>query len=133
SNPQLTVNPDGTYSFTTDEPGIYTYDVPVNVPGHPGLTEKLVITVTDPSSDNNPPVLNNDNSTTPYETAVTHNVLVNDQPGNGGGILDPSSLVVVSGPSNGLVDVDPISGELTYTPDDEFVGIDEVVYEVCES
>src|SRR5690606_28151646 len=85
STPVLTVNPDGSYTFTTDVAGIYEYDVPVHVPGHASTTERLVITVTDPMSNTNPPVLNNDNSTTPYETAVTHNVLSNDQAGNGGG------------------------------------------------
>lgn len=56
---------------------------------------------------------------------VTGNVLVNDTPNNG-------SVTVVSGPSNGTGSIDA-AGNITYTPNEGFVGTDQFVYELCNT
>ncbi|MCF2970115.1 cadherin-like domain-containing protein, partial [Synechococcus sp. Nb3U1] len=36
-------------------------------------------------------------------------------------------------PSNGTVSVNPLTGEITYTPNPSFTGTDTFVYEVCDN
>ena len=95
----VTMNPDGTYVFTGDVPGVYVYDVQVCAPGAtpPCGSETLTITVTAPLSNANPPVANTDIATTPQGVPVTLNTLSNDNAGNAGGTLDPSSVAIVPG------------------------------------
>ena len=49
------------------------------------------------------------------------------------GTLDPASVTVISGPSNGGTSVNPVTGEVTYTPNLGFTGTDVFVYEVCDN
>ena len=49
------------------------------------------------------------------------------------GTVDPTSVTVVASPSDGLVSVDPVTGEITYTPDVDFGGTDSFAYEVCDT
>src|SRR5690606_22733391 len=126
------MDPDGSYTFETDKPGIYEFEIPVCVPGAviPCPTETLIITVTDPAATNNPPILVNDNSVTLINTAVTNNVLVNDRPGNTGGTLGTPSII--ASPAHGTVTIGT-GGNMTYTPVPNYVGTDRVEYRVCES
>ena len=71
SNPSTSlpsVNGDGSYTFSTITPGVYSFDVPVCVPGGvtPCPTTSLTITVTDPALGNNPPVAKTDIATTAF-------------------------------------------------------------------
>ena len=59
----------------------------------------------------------------------TIDVLGNDTDVEGG--LDPSTVTIDSGPSNGSVTVNP-DGSIDYTPDANFSGIDSFTYEVCD-
>ena len=45
--------------------------------------------------------------------------------------LDPSSVTVTSGPSNGSTSVN-VDGSIDYTPDPDFFGSDSFTYEVCD-
>src|SRR5690606_10921661 len=130
SNSVPTVNSDGTYTFTTNTPGVYEFDVPVNVPGYPSTTEKLTITVTNPALGNNPPVALDDYSVTAYERPINYLVTTNDGPGNTGGTL--GAPTVMSGPTHGNIVVET-DGTWTYTPDNGYSGTDEVTYQVCET
>ncbi|MFC1640766.1 Ig-like domain-containing protein [Patescibacteria group bacterium] len=76
-----------------------------------------------------PPDAEDDSSETDHNTPVTIDVLVNDVFNLGD--LDPSTVTVISGPSNGTTDVNPNTGEITYTPAEGFCGIDTFEYEVC--
>ncbi len=129
-----TMNPDGTYTFVTPVAGVYEFLVPVCPPGvvMPGCPESLLtITVLDESA-NNPPVANTDIASTESGTPVTLSTLDNDAAGSIDDELDPSSVSVVDSPSNGTVTVDPLTGDITYTPDPSFVGTDTLEYEVCD-
>ena len=128
------INANGTYSFTSAVPGVFQFDVPVCAPAAvpPCPNVLLTITVLDNTIINNPPVANIDIATTNENTAVTLNTLANDQPGNLGGVLNPSSVVINSGPSNGIAVINPATGAVTYTPATGFTGQDTLYYTVCD-
>ena len=131
----LTLNLDGTYSFSASVPGVYLYTYDVCAPGAtpPCPTETLQITVVDPNSSTNPPIANPDVANTLENTPVIIDVLENDEPGNAGGSLDPSSVSVTSGPTNGGTSINTTTGEITYTPNASFTGLDTFTYEVDDT
>lgn len=79
---------------------------------------------------NGPPVANNDAASTNEDTAVGINVLANDSDPNNN--IDPSSVSVISGPTNGSTSVNTTTGVVTYTPANNFNGADAFTYEVCD-
>lgn len=135
SNPTggtLTLNPDGTYTFTGTSVGVYTYDIPVCVPDVPCTSVPLVITVTDPKILTNPPVANTDIAAITGAPAnpgsVTIKVKANDGSGNKGGTLgDP----VPTTPAHGTVSV--VGGDVVYTPAAGYYGPDMFTYTICET
>ena len=78
----ITVNPDGTYSFTATTAGTYTYTIPVCAPGQTTNcpTQTLVITVV---SSNTAPVAIPDSKTVAEGTPATGTVLTNDTDADG--------------------------------------------------
>ncbi|AUD02481.1 beta strand repeat-containing protein [Spirosoma pollinicola] len=135
SSPTLTVNTDGTYTFSSTTPGVYVYNVPVCAPAPPTYctTQTLTITVLDPAVTNNPPVANPDFVTTTGNptsaTAITINVRANDGPGNPGGTL--GTPTIATGPAHGTASI--VNGNLVYTPTAGYYGTDLVTYQVCET
>ncbi len=77
------------------------------------------------------PLAVNDTASTPANTPVLIPVLANDI--DCGNNLNPSTVIVVFPPSNGTATVDPVTGDITYTPDNMFTGNDQFVYQVCDS
>ena len=71
-------------------------------------------------------VANDDEATTLENTAVTIDVLANDE----GVDQETSSLSILSAPSNGSAAIQS-GGDITYTPASGFIGEDEFEYEVC--
>ena len=130
----ITVSTNGTYSFTATLPGKYIYYVPTCAPGQISncpLTT-LEITVLDPTVTNNKPIANNDVVITPINTATSVNILSNDKSGNSGISLNPSSVTVPVQPAHGSVVVNG-DGTLTYSPSNNYVGTDSVLYTVCDN
>ncbi len=83
---------------------------------------------------NLPPVAQDDDFTTPFETAISRNVITN----NGNGVdFDPESEPItvtttpVSGPSNGNVTL-AADGSFTYTPANGFFGTDSFEYQITD-
>jgi gliding motility-associated-like protein len=130
----ITVNTDGSYTFTATTPGKYTYYIPVCAAGQTTgcPLSPLEITVLDPLAVTDKPVANNDIATTKSGTATTVNILANDAVGNSGGTLNTSSVSITSAPKNGVAVVNS-DGTITYTPAAGFVGTDSVVYNVCDN
>ncbi len=79
---------------------------------------------------NDPPVANDDAATTGEDTPVTIDVTANDTDIDG--VVDPTTVTIITGPANGALSVDPLTGEVTYTPDFDFNGTDSFTYEVCD-
>jgi CshA-type fibril repeat protein len=88
------------------------------------------------------PVATDNETTTPFNTAVTFNVLADDT-SNSGVALDPSlvrlldadnnAVTQVSVPGEGVFTVDAATGAITFTPVDGFTGISTVNYRVTDS
>ncbi|HPR31571.1 MAG TPA: Ig-like domain-containing protein, partial [Prolixibacteraceae bacterium] len=49
------------------------------------------------------------------------------------GMLDSSSVIIVSSTGNGSFTLDPVSGRVEYTPDDCYFGLDSLVYVVSNT
>ena len=59
--------------------------------------------------------------------------VTNDQASNGGAILDPASIQVITQPTSGSVSVNPSTGVITYTPNTGFTGVDTYKYLICDN
>ena len=73
-----------------------------------------------------PPVAGDDGMTTPWNTAVTVNVLANDSDANG----DPLTIASVTQGQYGSVSIG--SGSVTYTPATGYVGPDSFTYTISD-
>jgi hypothetical protein len=94
--------------------------------------ESFSLTTVAPSSFNTAPVANDDGSAvvpidTPEDTAVVVDVTANDTDADG--TIDPTT-VTAGVASNGNLSVNPVTGEVTYTPNLNFVGTDSFTYTV---
>ena len=72
------------------------------------------------------PIANDDNAFADFNTAVTINILGNDQTPNA-----LTSMTVTSGPDNGITLVNGLN-DITYTPNQDFCGTDGFIYEICD-
>ncbi|MCG9911082.1 MAG: HYR domain-containing protein [Flavobacteriales bacterium] len=79
---------------------------------------------------NDPPIAVDDNATTDNLTPVIINVPSNDFDIDG--IIDLTTVTIVTPPSQGSVSVDPITGEITYTPNGSACTSDSFVYSICD-
>ncbi len=130
----ISVNSDGTYSFSANTIGVYTYEIPVCVPpyttGCP--TSLLTIYVLDYLLPDRQPVANIDIGTTLINTAITLHSLENDRCVVVTGCsLDSTSVTLIDPPSNGAAIVNAINGNITYTPSNGYIGKDTLKYQVC--
>ncbi len=137
----LNLNPDGTYSFTATAAGIYNYEIEVCSPVEVNLltsgedfactSSVLTITVVDPASPANGPLANTDLGITLVNQPIVLNSLANDDPFLFGMQVDPSTLEEVIPPMNGTISIDPVTGNVTYTPNAGFTGVDFWYCRVC--
>lgn len=81
-----------------------------------------------------PPVAVDDFDTTFVNVPVEIDILDNDYSTDFEGDIDPATVDTTGllPPSNGSLDIDPVTGEITYTPDDGFFGTDTFEYLVCD-
>jgi hypothetical protein len=75
-----------------------------------------------------PPVARPDGTSTNKNTAVTINVLSNDSDPDG--TIDPTTVTIVDDATYGIVEVNPITGLVTYTPVGDYIGFDSFTYQV---
>ncbi|MCF8409393.1 MAG: tandem-95 repeat protein, partial [Crocinitomicaceae bacterium] len=134
SNGSITINTDGTYSYTPNAGfnGQDTIIVSVCDNGLPlpaiCVNDTLIITVTPV---NDAPNATADNITTNENITVTINVTNNDNDSDGN--IDESSLTITDQPTNGSVTVNPTTGQITYTPNSGFTGTDTLIYQICDN
>jgi hypothetical protein len=133
SNPVITMLPDGTYTFVSDIPGVYTYNIPVCI--SPIVvscpTSLLTITVLEPANPLKTPIANTDFGTTKKNTPITLNTLANDGCSfTTGCSLNPGSVLITIVPKRGNAVVGA-GGNITYTPNAGLLGKDTLTYLVC--
>lgn len=80
------------------------------------------------SNENIPPVALDDSTNTNENVPITIDVLANDSDPDGNLVL--SSVEVANIPDNGITEVDTISGNIIYTPNSGYAGIDTFGYTV---
>ena len=83
------------------------------------------LTVTDV---NDAPVAAVDSASVTEDGSVDINVVANDTDLDG--TIDPTSVVITTGPSNGTVSVNAVTGVVTYTPNANYFGPDSFSYTV---
>jgi large repetitive protein len=124
-NGQLTVNPDGTITFTPSPNFSGTTTVTYIISDGNGGTSTATITLT-VTEVNDPPVAVNDNVSTREDFPVTIPVLLNDSDADN----DPLRVTqAVAG--NGIVTINP-NGTITYTPNPDFNGVDIITYTITD-
>jgi len=79
---------------------------------------------------NEPPLVVDDVITTDEDTPVVFSPLDNDSDHDGW--IDLSTFQVLSGPANGSISVEPVSAEITYTPNLNWFGDDLITYSVSD-
>ena len=77
------------------------------------------------------PIANSDTGTTIENVFTIINVLANDTDVDG--TIDPTTVIVVAQPTNGMTSVNPTTGAITYTPDLGFKGVDTFYYVVSDN
>ncbi|MBP6271501.1 MAG: tandem-95 repeat protein, partial [Fluviicola sp.] len=130
----IVINPNGTFTYTptanyngTDTVVVSICDGGLPLPAS-CVNDTIFITV---SKTNDAPNAVNDNVSTNEDTPVAISVISNDVDLDG--ILNPSTVHVVSTPTHGFTSVNSITGEITYTPNTDFIGTDNFTYQVCDN
>jgi len=93
-----------------------------------GATAPQLVVTTIGGSTNIAPVANDDSATTAANTSVIVAVTNNDIDADG--TLDKTTVTVGVQPNAGNVQVDPVSGDITYSPNVGFSGIDTFTYSI---
>ena len=124
-NGQVSINPDGTITFTPganfNGPTTVTYTISDGKGGTSTATVTLTVAAV-----NDVPVANPSAATTSEDTAVTLTPLANDSDADG----DPLTVTAATA-ANGTVTINP-DGTLRYTPNANFNGADTVTYTVSD-
>ncbi len=115
SHGSATVNPaTGAITYTHNGDGASADSIAYTVDDNDGNTSNVAgVSITIGIPDNDPPVAVNDSAVFSPGVAVVVNVLANDSDSDGS--LDPSSLVIVTPPSQGTASVDTGAGTIIYT------------------
>jgi large repetitive protein len=137
-NGGVVLNPDGTFTYTPTNGfvGQDTFSYRVCDNGTPSLcdTAMVVVTVGVPKNGGNntvnlAPNAQDDSQNTLRNTPVIVNVKGNDSDPNGHPLGTPS---IITSPANGSVAVNA-DGTITYTPNNNYVGPDQLRYSVCDN
>ncbi|MBK9732545.1 MAG: tandem-95 repeat protein [Chitinophagaceae bacterium] len=125
----VTMNPDGSFTFTPDAGYVGTDQFTYQVCDVDGDCSTAVANITIDNVDEQP-VAVNDVNTTNEDTPVPGNASTNDTPsGDGGNVW--TLIGVDGGAANGTVTMNP-DGSYVYTPDPNYNGTDVFNYQVCD-
>lgn len=135
NNGTLILNSDGTFIYTPnisfEGTDTFTYAICDN--GMPSKCDTAMAVIQMIANDNyynDPPIAIDDYVTTDNSNRVSGNFITNDYD------LDTDSFTFnpapIVGPSNGSIVINS-DGTFTYTPNPDFVGTDQVVYEICDT
>ena len=101
------------------------------MPGGCGGTSAPAVVTLTIASVNDAPVAADDAATVVEDSSGVIDVLANDTDVDG--TLDPSTVLILTSPSNGSVSIDVTTGAVTYTPPPDFFGSDSFTYTVADN
>jgi len=119
---EITYEPDDDFDGTDS----FTYQICDSLNACDVATVEVNVTPVD-----DPPIANDDSTSTPEDTPVVVDVPSNDFDVDGN--LDLTTVTIVSQPSDGIVRIDPLTGKITYDPDPNFNGTDTFSYQICDT
>jgi hypothetical protein len=125
ANGTVTINPDGTLTYTPSPDFNGTDTISYTISDGQGGTSSATVTVTVGAA-NDPPIALPDSVTTAEDVPVTLPLLANDSDPEG----DPLTLTSATAP-NGIVTINP-DGTITYTPNANFSGTDTITYVISD-
>ncbi|MBI9057797.1 MAG: tandem-95 repeat protein [Labilibaculum sp.] len=130
SNGTLTLNADGTFTYMPNSEyfGTDNFSYQITDGNGDAVTANVTINVT--FINDGAPVAVNDNTSTNEDTAVTIDVLANDSDVDGNQTIDKASVLIKTGPSNGTLSQNFVTGEVTYTPNNNYTGADSFTYTI---
>ena len=133
ANGTVVLNADGTITYTPDPDfnGVDTFTYTVCDDGAPQECATATVTVT-VAAVNDAPVANDDANSTDEDVPVTTDLVVNDSDVEDG-TVDPASVAIVTGPTDGTITAINADGTVEYTPDADFFGTDTFTYTVLDS
>jgi hypothetical protein len=133
SDGTLNLNGDGTFSYTPNSEFFgddhFTYQITDG--NGDAVTANVTITVL--FNNDAAPVAVNDNTSTNEDTAVVIDVLANDSDIDGNQTIDKASVLIKSNPSNGSLNQNFVTGEVTYTPNSNYTGSDSFTYTIQDN
>ena len=121
---------------------IYSLDYNAIVPSGPftGVVYSIhlegIISQQQPT--NSAPIAIDDSDTVDRKTAgrpyvsKTIDIVENDTDADGNGDIDRTTVAVQTNAINGATNIDPVTGNVTYTPNDDYVGPDSFTYTVMD-
>ncbi|MFH2091854.1 MAG: Ig-like domain-containing protein [Pseudomonadota bacterium] len=127
-------------SFLLNPNGSFCYTPATNYYGSDSFTYKVSDGIVDSSTQqvtiiiqdrNDSPVSGDDSVATEKETPIIVNILGNDTDIDGTVLAD--TVLIVRAPYHGSVDVDPVTGKVTYTPFAGYHGSDSFMYTVQDN
>ena len=122
SNGTVVNNGDGSITYTPNQDYVGEDEFTYQICNLDGLCDTAIVSITVTPVNDAPVAADDPGVTTPEDTEVRIDVAANDTDVDGN--LDPTTVEVVSGPSNGTV-VNNGDGTITYTPNQDYVGEDE--------
>lgn len=133
SSGTLTVNANGTFSYMPNSEFFGTDGFTYEITDGNGDAVQASANITVVFNNDAAPVAVDDNTSTNEDTAVTIDVLANDSDIDGNQTIDKASVLIKSGPSNGSLSQNFVTGEVTYTPDNNYTGSDSFTYTIQDN
>lgn len=130
----VSLDSDGSYTYTpvTGYSGvdIFYYEICDNGTPQECTITSTTIEILAPSTENVPPVGNNDVGATQINTTLNGTLLSNDFDPNNGVLFINTTPVTTA--DNGTVTISP-DGSYVYIPNPEFTGVDQFTYLICDN
>ncbi len=128
TNGTVNLNPNGSFSYTPNSgfSGVDSFTYTAN----DGESNSNVATVTidvEPRP-NTPPVADNDNYTTGFQSPLIVDAVSSVLNGDSDAEGDAISAILVSSPANGSLDYFKADGSFSYIPNSQFFGVDSFIY-----
>lgn len=133
SHGSLSLNADGTFTYMPNSEyfGSDNFSYKVTDGNDDAVTAYVDITVN--FFNDAAPVAVDDNTSTNEDTPVSIDILANDTDIDGYLTIDRLSTLIKKNPSHGSLVQDLVTGEYTYTPDNNYTGADDFTYTVKDN